>query len=64
MIYPISINGKVMGKIDVPNGMNPEEIKLYVTFCEPVKGLIEGKEVKKIIVVPERIINFVCNDNL
>lgn len=59
MIYPISINGKVVGKVDVPPEMNPEEIKLHVTFSDPVKGLIEGKEVKKIIIVPDRLINFV-----
>jgi len=59
--YPVSINGKVIAKIDLPEGLNPEEMKLYVTFCEPVKGLIEGKEVKKIILVPDRIINLVVS---
>lgn len=59
MEYPVSFNGKIVAKIDVPSGMNPEEIKLHVTFCDPVKGLIEGKTIKKIILVPDRIINFV-----
>jgi leucyl-tRNA synthetase len=57
--YPISINGKVRTKIQLPLDMPVEQIKLTVLENEIVKKWIENTAVKKIIVVPGKIVNLV-----
>ena len=56
----ISINGKVKGKLEVPQGTCKEEIIELAFKSECVKKLaIDKNNVKKIIVVPDKIINLV-----
>jgi len=57
--YPVSINGKVRAKIDLPNGINQDEAKAQVIAHEHIEKWLEGKEPKKFIFVPGRIINIV-----
>ena len=56
---PIQVNGKVKCKIVVPADASKEAIEEAVRADEKVKELLEGKELKKLIVVPGRIINMV-----
>lgn len=56
----ISINGKVKGSVSVVNGTEKDEIIRLAFESECVKKLSINKEnVKKIIVVPDKIINIV-----
>ena len=56
----ISINGKVKGSVSVVNGTEKDEIIRLAFETECVKKLSINKEnVKKIIVVPDKIINIV-----
>ena len=57
--YPLSVNGKTRGKLDLPLGIDKEEIESQAMSSAEVKALLEGKELKKIVVVPGRIINLV-----
>jgi leucyl-tRNA synthetase len=57
--YPISINGKVRAKITFPADTAPAEIERTVLATEAVQKWLEGKQPKKIIVVPKRIVNVV-----
>jgi leucyl-tRNA synthetase len=57
--YPVSINGKVRAKIDLPAGINQDEAKAQVVVHELIEKWLEGKEPKKFIFVPGRIINIV-----
>ncbi|MDP1814270.1 MAG: leucine--tRNA ligase [Leadbetterella sp.] len=57
--YPIQINGKVRVNINFPADMPKEEIEKQVLANEQVIKWMEGKELKKIIVVPKRIVNVV-----
>lgn len=57
--YPVSINGKLRTKIILPIDISEEEIKCQIMQNEVVQRWVEGKEPKKIIVVPKRIINIV-----
>ncbi len=57
--YPISINGKVRANLSFPTDALPADIEAVVRENEIVMKWLEGKEIKKVIVVPKRIVNVV-----
>ncbi|NME67087.1 leucine--tRNA ligase [Flammeovirga aprica] len=57
--YPVSINGKMRVKIDLPMDISQEEAKEAVFANEVVKKWVEDKPIKKFIFVPKRIVNVV-----
>jgi leucyl-tRNA synthetase len=57
--YPVSFNGKMRFKIDLPTDMDVADIENAVLEAEEAQKWIEGKAIRKIIVVPNRIINLV-----
>lgn len=57
--YPISINGKVRAKLKFPTDMNPKDIEEQVLLNEIVQKWLEGKPAKKVIVIPNKIVNVV-----
>jgi leucyl-tRNA synthetase len=56
---PIQINGKKRGEIDVPTEANMAGVEALVRADAKVSILLEGKPIRKIIVVPKRIVNIV-----
>lgn len=57
--YPVSINGKKRFDIELPIDMNTADIeKTVVTTPEAVKWIAD-KTVKKLIIIPQKIINIV-----
>ena len=56
---PIQVNGKVKGKIMVPTNASKEDIEALVKESDTVKEILADKELRKLIVVPGRIINMV-----
>ena len=56
---PIQIQGKLRSKIEVAQGTSEQEIKRIALDDEKVKKYIEGKKIKQIIYVPNRLINIV-----
>lgn len=56
----IQVNGKLKGKIEVPSSAEEKEIEKLVITDEKSKLLLEGKEIKKIIVIKGRLINIVA----
>lgn len=57
--YPISINGKVRAQMNFALDMPREDIEKTVLASEIVKKWTEGKQPKKVIVVPGKIVNVV-----
>ena len=57
--YPISFNGKVRFKVDLPASMQVKEIEEHVMGMQEMNKYLEGKTPKKLIVVPGRIVNVV-----
>ncbi len=57
--YPVSFNGKVRFKVELPLAMNAQEVEKEVMSKEEAKKYLEGKDPKKVIVVPGRIVNVV-----
>ncbi|WP_415391846.1 leucine--tRNA ligase [Paracoccus sp. SJTW-4] len=56
---PIQINGKRRGEITVPAGMDKDAVEAAVLADESVQRHLAGQAVKKLIVVPGRIVNVV-----
>ncbi|MEY5046882.1 MAG: hypothetical protein RLZZ175_241 [Bacteroidota bacterium] len=57
--YPVSINGKVRHKLNLPLSLSQEEIQKEALSTEQVTKWMEGKTPKKVIIVPGKIINIV-----
>ncbi len=57
--YPVSVNGKMRVKIKYPIDKPIPEIQRDVLENDVIKKWLDGKSPKKIIVVPQRIINLV-----
>ncbi|MCC8088231.1 MAG: leucine--tRNA ligase [Rikenellaceae bacterium] len=57
--YPVSFNGKVRFKMALPTDMGAEAVKAEVLRNKSAEKYLDGKEAKKVIVVPGKIINIV-----
>ncbi|BCA80009.1 leucine--tRNA ligase [Desulfuromonas sp. AOP6] len=55
----VQVNGKVRGKITVAAGADEEAIKVAAIEEENVARFIEGKTIRKIVVVPGRLVSVV-----
>ena len=56
--YGVQVNGKVRARVKLPAGMDPAEIGNAALALEEIKPFVEGKTVKKTIVV-RNVINLV-----
>ncbi len=57
--YPIAFNGKTRLTLDFPAGASKEEIEAEAKDHPEVAKHLEGKTIRKVIVVPKRMVNFV-----
>ena len=58
--YPVSFNGKVRFQLELDATMNPKEVEDAALNHEKTIAQIAGKTIRKVIVVPGRIINIVA----
>lgn len=57
----IQINGKLKQKMMVEVDLSPSELEAVALANEQIKLAIEGKTVRKVIAVPNRLVNIVAN---
>lgn len=57
--YPISFNGKTRFQMELDSGLDKKAIEDHVLGNEQTHQWLEGRPVKKVIVVPGRIVNIV-----
>lgn len=57
----IQVNGKVRDKITIPKDADNETIEALALESEKVKNFTDGNTVRKVIVVPGRLVNIVAN---
>lgn len=55
----VQIMGKTRGTIQVPAGSDKAALEKFATESDIAQKYIEGKEVRKVIVVPNKLVNFV-----
>ena len=57
---PVQVNGKLRDRIVVPAAATEKEIEAAALACERLKPFLTGKSIKKIVVVPKRLVNIVA----
>ena len=55
--FPVQVNGKLRGHIVIAPDTSREEIEQMALDCEKVQQFVSGKEIKKVIVVPNKLVN-------
>lgn len=57
---PVQVNGKLRDVIKVPATASPAELEAAALANENVKPYLAGKTIKKVIVVPKKLVNIVA----
>ena len=57
--YVIQVNGKLRGRIDLSKDKTEHELIQEALSCDNVQKFLDGKQVKKTIFVPQKLLNFV-----
>ena len=57
----IQVNGKLRGQIDMPAGASREEVEAAARINENVLRFTEGLTIRKVIVVPGKLVNIVAS---
>ncbi len=58
---PVQIMGKLRATVMVPNGADEDTAKAAALANERIAELLAGKTIRKVIYVPNRLLNFVAN---
>jgi leucyl-tRNA synthetase len=57
--YPIQINGKLRSRISVAATATEDELRAAVLADEKIAAIVDGGTPRKVIVVPNRLVNIV-----
>ena len=60
VLIVVQVNGKLRDRILVPASFGEEEVKAAALKAEKVQKLIEGKQVRNVVLVPQKLVNIVC----
>jgi leucyl-tRNA synthetase len=55
----LQVNGKLRDKLDVPRGLSKDDLERFARESENVMKHIDGKQIRKVIVVPDKLVNVV-----
>ena len=58
---PVQIMGKVRGRVRVPNNASDEVVRNIALENQIISDLLEGLTIRKVIIVPNKIINIVAS---
>jgi leucyl-tRNA synthetase len=50
----------VRDRLEIPAGTSKEETEQSALAAHKVQSYLEGKHIRKVIVVPDRLVNIVC----
>jgi len=56
----VQVNGKLRGKFDIALDLDREAVQAQAMEVESVKPHLEGKEIRKVIVIPNKLVNIVA----
>ena len=57
--YAVQVNGKLRGEVQVAASADDAEIRETAARDPKISGWLQGKTVKKVVVIPKRLVNFV-----
>ncbi len=55
----LQVNGKLRDKLEVPRGLSKDDLERFARESENVMKHIDGKQIRKVIVVPDKLVNVV-----
>jgi leucyl-tRNA synthetase len=55
----LQVNGKVRARVEAPVDAGKDELEKLALSNERIKSYIEGQNVRKVIVVPQKLVNVV-----
>ncbi|MBE3578149.1 MAG: leucine--tRNA ligase, partial [Limnochordales bacterium] len=55
----VQVNGKLRDRVVVPAGLSEEELRQAALAAEGVRRFVEGKTPRKVIVIPDKLVNIV-----
>jgi leucyl-tRNA synthetase len=56
---PVQVNGKLRAVITMPAGLNPDDMEAAARADEHIAAALEGRETRRVVTVPGRLVNFV-----
>jgi leucyl-tRNA synthetase len=60
ILIVIQVNGRLRDRISLPASFGEEEVKAWALKSEKIQRMVEGKEIKRVILVPKKLVNIVC----
>jgi leucyl-tRNA synthetase len=60
ILIVIQVNGKLRDRMTIPASYGEEEVKAWALKSEKIQKLTESKEIKRVILVPKKLVNIVC----
>lgn len=60
VLIVIQVNGKLRDRMTMPASYGEAEVKAWALKSERIQKLIEGKQIKRVILVPKKLVNIVC----
>jgi leucyl-tRNA synthetase len=60
ILIVIQVNGKLRDRITIPASYGEEEVKAWALKSERIQKLTEGKKIRRVILVPKKLVNIVC----
>ena len=58
--YVVQVKSKIRGRINAAPDLSQAELEIAAKADEKVAAHLEGKEIKKVIFVPNKLINFIA----
>jgi leucyl-tRNA synthetase len=59
VVLPVQLNGKLRSKLEMPRGSDESEVKAAVIADKSLSKWLEGKEIRKWIIIQDKLINIV-----
>jgi leucyl-tRNA synthetase len=60
VLIVIQVNGKLRDRMTLPTSYGEEEVKAWALKSERIQKLVEGKQIRRVILVPKKLVNIVC----
>ena len=61
MEVPIQVNGKLRSAVSLPKGAAEEAVRAAVLADSKIKPLVDGKTIRRWVVVPDTLVNLVVS---
>jgi leucyl-tRNA synthetase len=60
ILIVIQVNGRLRDRMTIPASYGEEEVKAWALKSDRIRKLLEGKEIRRVILVPRKLVNIVC----